>query len=110
MKRTLLVVPILFIGLSACSFMEDTNQENMDTDQTKSQSEVIRMIANDEKIIEMLKKSGEIPEGASQEEINKALQKYLQKKAPGNFQDEKEKLKYINELKENIQKNSSNQE
>jgi bacillopeptidase F (M6 metalloprotease family) len=65
------------------------------------------MMANDEKIIEMLKKKGEIPENATPEEINKALQNYLKKKAPepGSLQDEKAKKKYINHLKEQIQKN-----
>ncbi|MBN3554387.1 hypothetical protein JYA63_08935 [Fictibacillus nanhaiensis] len=73
---------------------------------TAKENEVTTMIANDEKIIQMLKEKGEIPEDATTEEINKALQKYLQQKNPSNLGDEKAKKKYIEELKQKIQKES----
>lgn len=58
----------------------------------------------------MLKDKGEIPENATTEEINSALQKYLQQKKPGNLEDEKAKKKYIEELKQKIQKKSKTAE
>jgi bacillopeptidase F (M6 metalloprotease family) len=107
-KHTLKFILILVfsLGLTACSLNEDTKQnnkieENLDT-------EAVKMIANDEKIIEMLKKKGEIPEDATQEEITKALQKYLKDKSPGSLKDVKEKHNYMNELKEKIQKDKEN--
>jgi bacillopeptidase F (M6 metalloprotease family) len=87
---------------------EPVQHENhkVSNSQNKKQSEAVNIIANDDRIIEMLKKNGEIPEDATPEQINEALQKYLKKKAPGpgTLQDEKAKNKYINELKERIQK------
>jgi bacillopeptidase F (M6 metalloprotease family) len=103
---TLLVVVLFSVAFTACSNTEDSKSEQPgDKNPT---TEAVNMIANDEKIIEMLKKKGEIPEDASQEEIAKALQKYLKNKAPGpgSLKDEKEKQNYINKLKEEIQKNN----
>lgn len=84
--------------------IQQKDKEGASSSDSEVNNEVRTMIANDEKIIEMLKKKGEIPEDATSEEINNALQKYLQDKNPGNLQDEKEKKKYINDLKEKIQK------
>jgi bacillopeptidase F (M6 metalloprotease family) len=81
-------------------------EETLADRSSKAQNEVNTMIANDEKIIEMLKEKGEIPENASQEEITKALQKYLKNKVPGNLQDEKAKKNDINRLKEKIKNES----
>ncbi|WP_130293985.1 hypothetical protein [Fictibacillus sp. BK138] len=102
---TLLVVVLFTVAFTACSNTEDSKSEQ--PGEKNPTTEAVNMIANDEKIIEMLKKKGEIPEDASQEEIEKALQKYLKGKAsgPGSLKDEKEKQKYINKLKEDIQKN-----
>ncbi|MFE1243210.1 hypothetical protein ACFW35_03675 [Fictibacillus sp. NPDC058756] len=103
---TLLVAVLLTVAITACSNTKDSKSEQpVDKEPT---NEAVNMIANDEKIIEMLKKKGEIPEDASQEEITKALQKYLKNKAPGpgTLKDEKEKQNYINKLKEEIQKNN----
>lgn len=103
---TLLVVVLFSVAFTACSNTEDSKSEQP-SDKNPT-TEAVNMIANDEKIIEMLKKKGEIPKDASQEEIAKALQKYLKNKAPGpgSLNDEKEKQNYINKLKEEIQKNN----
>ncbi|KZE67826.1 hypothetical protein AWM68_18860 [Fictibacillus phosphorivorans] len=107
--RIFLLVSLSSILVSCGSQTEQKNnvqqneKETTDSD-SKAKNEVNTMIANDEKIIEMLKKKGEIPEDATPEEINQALQKYLQNKNPGNLQNEKEKKQYINDLKEKIQK------
>lgn len=110
MKQYLkMILVVLFsIALTACSDSEKSKSDK--PDDNNPQTEAVNMIANDEKIIEMLKKKGEIPEDASQEEITKALQKYLKNKAPGpgSLKDEKEKQNYINKLKEEIQKNNKN--
>lgn len=96
--------------LIGCSSQTDQKKSVQQTNEAVHSSdsevnnEVSTMIANDEKIIEILKKKGEIPENATAEEINQALKKYLQNKNSGNLQNEKEKKKYINELKEKIQK------
>jgi bacillopeptidase F (M6 metalloprotease family) len=103
---TIIVAVLLTVAFTACSNKEDSKSEQPgDKNPT---TEAVNMIANDEKIIEMLKKKGEIPEDASQEEITKALQKYLKNKepGPGSLKDEKEKQNYINKLKEEIQKNN----
>jgi bacillopeptidase F (M6 metalloprotease family) len=105
-RLTLLVVVLFLVAFTACSNTEGSKSEQ--PNDKKPTTEAVNMIANDEKIIEMLKKNGEIPEDASQEEITKALQKYLKNKAPGpgSLKDEKEKQNYINKLKEEIQKNN----
>jgi bacillopeptidase F (M6 metalloprotease family) len=106
-QRLRIIIVLLFtFAFTACSNTEYTRDEKPKNKNT--QTEAINMIANDEKIIEMLKKTGAIPKDASQEEISKALQKYLKHKAPGSLKNEKEKLNYINKLKEEIQKNSKN--
>ncbi|MBH0169546.1 MAG: hypothetical protein ACQET8_07135 [Bacillota bacterium] len=121
--RVFLTVSTL-IFLMSCSTQENDNlpgkkesEEKAESDQKDSsdsksaeQNEVTAMIANDEKIIQMLKNKGEIPEDATTEEINNALQKYLQQKKPGNLEDEKAKKKYIEELKQKIQKESKTAE
>ncbi|MFK3959846.1 hypothetical protein [Guptibacillus hwajinpoensis] len=66
-------------------------------------SQQVRMIANDEKIIEMLKSTGVIKEDATPDEIQKALEEYLKKKAKGIDQDAKSSEKYIEDLKKQIQ-------
>jgi bacillopeptidase F (M6 metalloprotease family) len=106
LKRIIIGI-LLSICVTACSNADDSKHEKTENKNLKT-DEAVNMIANDEKIIEMLKKKGEIPEDASQEEIAKALQKYLKEKAPGSLKDEKEKIKYINELKEKIQKEKGN--
>ncbi|UXH43052.1 hypothetical protein N5C46_15310 [Rossellomorea vietnamensis] len=87
---------------------QDSTEVNSDvpaaeTDQPASKMDVL---ANDEKIIEMLKKTGVIAEDASHEEIEKALQKYLQDKNSDQLTNEKEKKKYIDEIKKKIQEGS----
>ncbi|MFG6495588.1 hypothetical protein P8610_09540 [Fictibacillus sp. UD] len=112
--RVFLLISLSCIVASCSSQTEQKNsvQQNEKEDKEEAvhssdsevNNEVSTMIANDEKIIEMLKEKGEIPENATAEEINQALKKYLQNKNPGNLQNEKEKKKYINDLKEKIQK------
>ncbi|MCR8849954.1 hypothetical protein NQ095_16160 [Rossellomorea sp. SC111] len=87
---------------------QDSTEVNSDapaaeTDQPANKMDVL---ANDEKIIEMLKKTGVISEDASHEEIEKALQKYLQDKNSDQLTNEKEKKKYIDEIKKKIQEGS----
>jgi bacillopeptidase F (M6 metalloprotease family) len=106
MRRTIVIIALLSTGQTACSFIEDKNPVNKE--KIQQQNEAVKMIANDEKIIEMLKKSGEIPENASQEIITKALQKYLKDKSRGSLKDEKEKTNYINGLKKKIKNNNKN--
>lgn len=64
--------------------------------------EHLDMIANDEQIIKTLKESGKIPENATKEDIEKALQDYIKDKNADTLKNEKEKQKYIEELKEKI--------
>lgn len=55
-------------------------------------------IANDERLIEMLKKEGKIAKDATPAEAEKALQKYLQKKAAGASKEPGELHKHEKEL------------
>ncbi|GGB45555.1 hypothetical protein [Fictibacillus barbaricus] len=114
MKKLMSVCIVLFLMtvFTSCSSLsnkeEDVQYNKKDAQHEKAHSseqsnEVSTMIANDEKIIKMLKEKGEIPEDATQEEISQALQKYLQNKNPVNLQDEKAKNKYLKEIKEKIQ-------
>jgi bacillopeptidase F (M6 metalloprotease family) len=105
-KRKVFICTSLLFILASCSVNDDKINEKKN-DVQQQHKEVVNMIANDEKIIEMLKKKGEIPKNATPEEINQALQNYLKNKAPepGSLQDEKAKKNYINHLKEQIQKN-----
>jgi bacillopeptidase F (M6 metalloprotease family) len=102
----MIIVVLFLIAFTACSKTEDSKSEP--SNDKNPATEAVNMIANDEKIIEMLKKKGEIPEDASQDEIAEALQKYLKDKTPGpgSLKDEKEKQNYINKLKEEIQKSN----
>jgi bacillopeptidase F (M6 metalloprotease family) len=105
----------LLVGLllSGCAVDEgknnqDSTEVNSDVpeDETDQPANKIDVLANDEKIIEMLKKTGVISEDASHEEIEKALQKYLQDKNSDQLTNEKEKKKYIDEIKKKIQEGS----
>jgi bacillopeptidase F (M6 metalloprotease family) len=106
-----LVVGLLLNGCSPDA------QKNEQDDSTEVNSDVpaaemdqpaskIDVLANDEKIIEMLIKTGVISEDASHEEIEKALQKYLKDKNKDQLTNEKEKKKYIDEIKKKIQEGS----
>lgn len=102
------ILTVLF--LNGCGADEQKNEQDstevnsdVPADQPGSKMDVL---ANDEKIIEMLKKTGVISEDASHEEIEKALQKYLQDKSSDQLNNEKEKQKYIDEIKKKIQEGS----
>ncbi|KPL58181.1 hypothetical protein AM506_17840 [Rossellomorea vietnamensis] len=87
---------------------QDSTEVNSDVPaaETDQPANKVDVLANDEKIIEMLKKTGVISEDASHEEIEKALQKYLQDKNSDQLTNEKEKKKYIDEIKKKIQEGS----
>ncbi|MGM0830810.1 MAG: hypothetical protein ACQEU4_21555 [Bacillota bacterium] len=110
------LVPIL---LSGCGGTDDQPvQEGLDSSEVNSDlpspdsnqtADKLDVLANDEKIIEMLKKTGVISEDASPEEIEKALQKYLKDKNSNQLINEKEKKKYIEEIKKKIQEGNSSE-
>ena len=84
------------------SVSESTMSDNMLTE--------VNVLANDEKIIEMLKSSGKIAEDASPEEIQQALENYLKGKAEDNRLKEKSSEKYIEDLKKQIEKDLSKED
>ncbi|WP_347551188.1 hypothetical protein ABFG93_05090 [Pseudalkalibacillus hwajinpoensis] len=108
----------LLLGISGCAGMEGKNSNSAGTDsgeetvveeepvsgKEENLSGQIEMLANDEKIIEMLKSSGVIGEDASQEEIKQALEEYLKGKAEDNQVKDKSNKQYIKKLKEDIKK------
>lgn len=99
-----LLVPLLLSGCGADDQPIDNDQDSSDVQSDEPAIETnLDVLANDEKIIEMLKKTGVIAEDASHEEIEKALQKYLQDKNGDQLTNEKEKEKYIDEIKKKIQ-------
>ncbi len=108
----ILFVSILLIGIMGCVANEEqqpnassvSNAEKDGTVEEEMRSDQVKMIANDEKIIEMLKSSGAIKENATSEEIDEAVNNYLQKKAKQNKINEKSDKKTIEELKKEIQK------
>ncbi|MDP4552861.1 hypothetical protein Q9251_18440 [Alkalihalobacillus macyae] len=107
-----LLVSILFMGMMGCAGNEEqqlnassiSNATKDGTVEEEMRSTQVKMIANDEKIIEMLKSSGVIKENATSEEIEEAVNNYLQKKAEQNKMNEKSDKKTIEELKKEIQK------
>lgn len=105
-----LLVAGLLNGCAADDQKNDQDSTEVNSDvpagETDQQANKIDVLANDEKIIEMLKKTGVISEDASHEEIEKALQKYLQDKNSDQLNNEKEKKKYIEEIKKKIQEGS----
>ena len=119
----MLLGTIVAMSLSGCAGEQNTNATVTEMDSTLEEetvkenapasttndpvSEEVNVLANDEKIIEMLKKSGVIAEDASPEEINQALEKYLKGKAEDNRLKEKSSEKYIEDLKKQIQKDLS---
>ncbi|WP_273834352.1 hypothetical protein [Guptibacillus sedimenti] len=114
MKREKILFVLLVAALLAgCGSLEEkgansssqnSEQTSVETDAETPLSAQIDMIANDEKIIEMLKESGEIPENASAAEIQEVLEEYLKKKAKSAEINDKSSEKYIEDLKKEIQK------
>ena len=109
----ILFILLLAALLSGCGSMEEkgSNSSSQNSEETSGEAEAetgfsaqVEMIANDEKIIEMLKASGEIPENASAIEIQEALEEYLKKKAINVEVDQKSSEKYIEDIKKQIQK------
>jgi bacillopeptidase F (M6 metalloprotease family) len=110
---------LVLILLSGCGGTDDQPvQEDLDSSEVNSDlpspdsnqtADKVDVLANDEKIIEMLKKTGVISEDASPEEIEKALQKYLKDKNSNQLINEKEKKKYIEEIKKKIQEGNSSE-
>ena len=104
-----LLVPML---LNGCASEDQKDEQEQDSTEVNSDvpsdqpADKMDVLANDEKIIEMLKKTGVISKDASHEEIEKALQKYLQDKNNDQLNNEKEKQKYIDEIKKKIQEGS----
>ena len=105
-----LLVGLLLSGCAADDGKNDQDSTEVNSDapaaETEQPANKVDVLANDEKIIEMLKKTGVISEDASHEEIEKALQKYLQDKNSDQLTNEKEKQKYIDEIKKKIQEGS----
>jgi bacillopeptidase F (M6 metalloprotease family) len=105
-----LLVPILLSGCGGTDdqpVQEEKESSEVNSDlpspDTNQTADKLDVLANDEKIIEMLKKTGVISEDASPGEIEKALQKYLKDKNSNQLINEKEKKKYIEEIKKKIQ-------
>ncbi|MBN8210536.1 hypothetical protein JI666_17405 [Bacillus sp. NTK071] len=111
---SVLLISILLVGTIGCTAKGEQQSnaatepnasvEKDGTEEEAAQADQIEMIANDEKIIEMLKSSGVIKENATAEEIKEAVKDYLQKKAEQNKMREKSDKKNIEELKKEIQK------
>lgn len=108
----LLFILCLIVLVAGCGNSEEEMEpSNQKMDQETSETDLSRqaeIMANDEKIIEMLKDAGEIPEDASSTEIQDALENYLQKKAQSVKEDAKSSQKYIDDLKKQIQKDFQN--
>ena len=104
----ILLVAALLTGCGSIEGNGSSNASSQNSEQTSPEaaesdfSTQIKIMANDEKIIEMLKESGEIPENASAVEIQEVLEEYLKKKAKS--ADDQSSEKYIEELKKEIQK------
>ena len=92
---------------STLSFASNGPVEVNATEKTSYQSQggapIDLGIANDERLIEMLKKNGTIAKNASPAEAEKALQKYLQKKAAGASKESGELHKNEKELSSTLQ-------
>ncbi|MCC5803396.1 hypothetical protein [Rossellomorea vietnamensis] len=102
-----LLVPVLLNGCASEEPKKEQDSTEVNSDVPRDQpANKMDVLANDEKIIEMLKKTGVIAEDATHEEIEKALQKYLQDKNNDQLTNEKEKKKYIDEIKKKIQEGS----
>lgn len=101
-----LLASIILMGMVGCAASEEqqSNAEKDGTIEEEVRSDQVKMIANDEKIIEMLKSSGAIKENATPEEIEEAVNNYLQKKVEQNKMTEKSDKKTIEQLKKEIQK------
>ena len=106
----ILLVTLLLGGCGNAVEKVDSSTKNREQETTEEDlNRQVEMMANDEKIIEMLKDSGEIPENASPIEIQEALEDYLKKKAEDVKANEKSSEKYIDELKKQIKKDLQNE-
>ncbi|WP_283152529.1 hypothetical protein [Guptibacillus hwajinpoensis] len=109
----ILVGTLLLLGIAGCGNNEaqtvntskgDVGEETAVPATSEDEfSQEARMMANDEKLIEMLKSTGVIKEDATPSEIQKALEEYLKEKAEGIDQGAKSSEKYIEDLKKQIQ-------
>ncbi|MGG1684374.1 hypothetical protein [Pseudalkalibacillus sp. NRS-1564] len=109
----ILLGTLLFVGLAGCGNNEaqtvNTSKDDVGEETTAPAtsegdfSQEARMMANDEKLIEMLMSTGVIKENATPSEIQKALEEYLKEKAEGIDQGAKPSEKYIEDLKKQIQ-------
>ncbi|WP_442596430.1 immune inhibitor A domain-containing protein [Neobacillus sp. D3-1R] len=75
---------------------------------TTKSSPVDLAIANDERLIEMLKKNGTIPQNATPADAEKALQKFLKNKAAGSSKEVGELHEHEKELQSNLNGNLTN--
>ncbi|MCP3032276.1 hypothetical protein LF817_13090 [Halobacillus sp. A1] len=80
---------------------EITNEEA--DEEGTAEPKHVDMMANDERIISMLKESGFISEDATPEEIEQALNEYVKEKAEGHDFNEKDSKAYLEELKKEIE-------
>ncbi|WP_226658813.1 hypothetical protein [Pseudalkalibacillus hwajinpoensis] len=105
----ILLVTLLLGGCGNSEEKVDSSTKNKEQETSEADlSRQVEMIANDEKIIEMLKESGDIPENASPTEIQEALEDYLKKKKNDVKAKQKSSEKYIDELKKQIEKDLQN--
>ncbi|MFS0774569.1 immune inhibitor A domain-containing protein [Neobacillus sp. 3P2-tot-E-2] len=99
----------LGLGLfNVASFSPSVKANDLSTKITSSGAPVDLGIANDERLIEMLKKNGTINKNATPAEAEKALQKYLKNKAAGASKETGELHKHEKELQSTLKDNLAN--
>ncbi|MCA0172592.1 hypothetical protein [Bacillus sp. RAR_GA_16] len=112
-REKLLFILLVILLLSGCgNAIEKVDSSTENREQKTSEVDFnrqVEMMANDEKIIEMLKESGEIPKDASPTEIQKALEDYLKEKSNDVKANQKSSEKYIEELKKQIESDLQNE-
>lgn len=104
---TMLSLSVL-MGSSATTSMSMLKNENTSPNQTANENAYYKYggpvdlsVANEEKVIEMLKKEGKIPKDATYEEAHKAFMKYMQDSAKANEKQKPTKMERDLKAKQN---------
>lgn len=99
----------LGLGLFNVASVTPSVKANVSTNKFTSSGAPIDLgIANDERLIEMLKKNGTIAKNATPAEAEKALQKFLKNKAAGASKETGELHKHEKELQSTLKDNLAN--
>ncbi|MFG6146927.1 immune inhibitor A domain-containing protein [Halobacillus sp. B23F22_1] len=111
---SMVLIAVLCTGLFTASPVPSVSAEQSTKEHAHSEGPFDLAVANEERLIEMLKERGDIPNKASPEEAQQGLEEFLKKKSDslkeldddGELNDEEQKIE--EEIKEKLKKGNKN--